>query len=162
MTIFDYVVLFVLVCSAVIGTMRGLVREVVSLLSWIAAFMVANHYGEQMGQLLPHAIPGSTVRLIAGFLILFIGVRLLMALLAMALGSMIEAGGLTGIDRGLGSLFGLVRGAVFVVALVLICGMTALPKQEFWRHAKLSALAESGARIVYPFLPGEMARLIKF
>ena len=53
MTLFDYLVLFVLICSVVIGTMRGLVKEVLSLLSWIAAFTIANMYGEQLARLLP-------------------------------------------------------------------------------------------------------------
>lgn len=142
--------------------MRGLVKEILSLLSWIVSFVVANAYGQDLARLLPDMIPGSATRLIVAFLALFIGMRLLMALLSMAIDAAIKASGLTLADRGLGGLFGLGRGLLIVLAAVLLCGMTAIPKQRFWREAVLSPLAESAARTVKPFLPGEFARHVQF
>lgn len=162
MTIFDYLVLFVLICSIVISTLRGLVKEILSLLSWIVAFVVANAYGESLAELLPDMLPGSTTRLIVGFIALFIGVRILMGLLTMALNEVVKATGLTLVDRGLGGLFGLARGLVIVLAAVLLCGMTAIPEQSFWKEALFSPLAETAARTVTPFLPGDFARHISF
>jgi membrane protein required for colicin V production len=161
-TIFDYLVLFVLICSVVIGTLRGLVKEVLSLLGWIVAFMVANAYSETLATLLPDMIPGNVTRLIVAFVALFIGVRLLMMLLTMAMDEFIKASGLTMADRGLGSLFGVARGLVIVLAVVLLCGMTALPQQPFWRNALLSPYAETAARSVKPFLPGDFGRHVQF
>ena len=162
MTIFDYLVLFVLICSIVISTLRGLVKEILSLLSWIVAFVVANAYVEALADLLPDMLPGSTTRLIVGFIALFIGVRILMGLLTMALNEVVKATGLTLVDRGLGGLFGLARGLVIVLAAVLLCGMTAIPEQSFWKEALFSPLAETAARTVIPFLPGDLVRHIKF
>ncbi len=162
MTIFDYLALFVLVCSVVISTMRGLVKEILSLLSWVVSFIVANAYGGDLALLLPNAIPGNSTRLIVGFIALFIGVRLLMMLLTMALDAVIKASGLTVADRGLGGLFGLGRGLVIVLAAVLLCGMTAIPKQAFWKNALFSPLAETAARTVKPFLPGDIAKHVQF
>lgn len=162
MTIFDYLVLFVLICSIVISTLRGLVKEILSLLSWVVAFVVANAYGESLAELLPNMLPGSTTRLIVGFIALFIGVRILMGLLTMALNEVVKATGLTLVDRGLGGLFGLARGLVIVLAAVLLCGMTAIPEQSFWKEALFSPLAETAARTVIPFLPGNFARHISF
>jgi membrane protein required for colicin V production len=161
-TIFDYLVLFVLVCSVVISTLRGLVKELLSLLGWIVAFVVANAYSETLATLLPDMIPGNVTRLIVAFLVLFIGVRLLMMLLTMAMDEFIKATGLTVADRGLGSLFGLARGLVLILAAVLICGMTALPQQPFWKDALFSPYAETAARTVKPFLPGDFARHLQF
>lgn len=162
MTIFDYLVLFVLICSVVISTMRGLVKEILSLLSWIVALVVANAYGQQLAGLLPEVVPGSITRLIVAFIALFIGVRLLMMLLSMAIDALVKASGLTLADRGLGGLFGLGRGLVLVLAAVLVCGMTAIPQQAFWKEALLSPMAETAARTVKPFLPGDMARHVRF
>lgn len=162
MTIFDYLVLFVLICSIVISTLRGLVKEILSLLSWIVSFVVANAYSEDLATLLPDLIPGSTTRLIVAFVALFIGVRLLMALLTMAVDALVKAAGLTLADRGLGGLFGLGRGLVIVLAAVLLCGMTAIPQQPFWTEALFSPLAETAARTVKPFLPGDVARHVRF
>jgi membrane protein required for colicin V production len=161
-TIFDYLVLFVLIASVVISTMRGLVREMLSLLGWIVSFIVANAYGESLAGLLPNMIPGHIARLIVAFLVLFIGVRLLMMLLAMAIDAVIKASGLSLADRGLGGLFGLARGLVLVLAGVLLCGMTAIPQQAFWKDALLSPLAETAARTVKPYLPGQVGQHVKF
>jgi membrane protein required for colicin V production len=62
------------------------------------------------------------------------------------------------VDRGLGSLFGRGRGLVIVLAAVILCSMTALPRQAFWTEARLSGAAEQGARLVKPFLPEAFAR----
>lgn len=162
MTVFDYLVLFVLICSVVISTMRGLVKEVLSLLGWVVAFMVANAYGEMLATMLPEVLPGNTARLIIAFLALFIGVRLLMMLLTIAIDSVLKASGLSIADRGLGGLFGLGRGMVIVLAVVLLCGMTSIPQQTFWKQALLSPLAETAARTVKPLLPGNFAQHIRF
>lgn len=162
MTIFDYLVLFVLVCSVVISTLRGLVKEILSLLGWVVSFVVANAYGEQLAALLPDMMPGKTTRLIVAFIALFIGARLLMMLLSMAVDAVVKASGLTLADRGLGGLFGLGRGLVIVLAVVLLCGMTAIPRQPFWREALLSPLAETAARTVKPYLPGDLASHVQF
>ena len=161
MTIFDYLVLFILISSIVISTLRGLVKEILSLVSWIVAFVVANMYGAQLAPMLT-AIPGETVRLIGAFVALFIGVRLLMGLLMMAVDALIKASGLSLADRGLGGLFGLARGIVIVLAAVIVAGMTDLPKQDFWTEAMFSPMAETGVRTVKPFLPASLAGHVNY
>ena len=128
MTIFDYLVLFVLVCSVLIGILRGLIKEVLSLVGWILAFVLANAYSAALAPMLGNVIPGTTTRLLVAFVVLFIGVRILVGLLAMTLDALVKATGLTLADRGLGSLFGLARGLVIVLAAVLLCGMTGIPQ----------------------------------
>lgn len=162
MTLFDYLVIFVLVCSVVISTLRGLVKEILSLAGWIVAFMIANAYGEMLAGMLPSSIPGPLARLIVAFLALFIGVRILMMLLGMAIEALIRAAGLTVADRGLGGLFGLARGLVLIMAAVLLAGMTALPQQPFWKEALFSPLAETAARTMKPWLPGDFASHVHF
>jgi len=161
-TIFDYVVIFILVSSVVISTMRGLVKEILSLVGWVAAFIVANAFGAKLAPMLPSVIPGDVVRLIVAFIALFLGVRVLMGLLALAVGALIEATGLSLADRGLGGLFGLGRGIVIVLAGVILCGMTSIPQQAFWKDALLSPMAETGARTVKPFLPAAFAQHVQF
>jgi membrane protein required for colicin V production len=162
LTLFDFLVLFVLICSIVISTLRGLVKEILSLISWIVSFVLANAYGEEFAKFLPDVVPGLLARLMLAFLAVFIGVRILMGLLSMAIEALIKAGGLTLADRGLGGLFGLARGLVLILAGVLLCGMTTLPQQPFWKEALFSPLAETAARTVKPFLPGDIASHVKF
>ena len=116
MTIFDYVVLFILISSVIISTLRGLVKEILSLAGWVVAFVVANAFGAKLAPMLPSLIPGTAVRLMVAFIALFLGVRVLMGLLSLAIGALIQATGLSLADRGLGGLFGLGRGIVIVLA----------------------------------------------
>ncbi|MDO8653389.1 MAG: CvpA family protein [Undibacterium sp.] len=162
MTIFDYLVLFILLCSIIVSTMRGLIKEMLSLVSWVVSLVVANAYGAVVATWLPALIPGQMLRLIVAFLALFIGVRLLMSLLMRAVDALIKASGLTLADRGLGGLFGLARGCVIVMAAVLICGMTAIPQQSFWKEALLSPMAETAVQTAMPFLPGSVVQYVKF
>ncbi|RZJ82813.1 MAG: CvpA family protein, partial [Massilia sp.] len=118
MTLFDYLTLFVLVASIIISTTRGVVREVLSLASWVAAFVVANLYGETLAQLLPDMVPGALTRLIIAFVLLFIGTRMLMGMLILMCESLIKASGLSFVDRSLGSVFGLARGLLIVLVTV--------------------------------------------
>lgn len=162
MTLFDYVLLFLLTCSIVISMLRGLVKEIFSLLGWIASFLLANAYGENMAQMLPASVPGSTTRLIVGFVAVFLAAMLAAKLLAAAMEAIVKASGLAVADRGLGGLFGLGRGLVIALALVLLCGMTSMPQQAFWKNALFSPMAETAARTVLPYLPGGLARHISF
>lgn len=159
---FDYVVLFILAASVIISTLRGLVKEILSLVSWVVSFVLANAYSAQLAPLLPSMIPGEAVRLMVAFVALFLGVRILMGLLMLALDTVIKASGLSLADRGLGGLFGFARGIVIVLAGVILCGMTEIPRQPFWKDALLSPLAESGARTVKPFLPAALAQHVNY
>lgn len=162
MTIFDYLVLFVLLASVVISTLRGLVKEILSLISWVVAFVVANMYGATLAPMLPAMIPGEAVRLMVAFVALFLGARILMGLLSMAAEAVVKASGLSLADRGLGGLFGLARGIVIVLFAVILCGMTSIPQQDFWKNALLSPMAETGARTVKPFLPAALTQHVHF
>jgi membrane protein required for colicin V production len=161
-TIFDYLVIFVMVTSVIISMLRGLVKEVLSLAGWVVAFVLANAYAAALAVMLPAVVPGEVLRLILAFIALFIGVRILMGLLSMALGALLDAGGLSLFDRALGAVFGVGRGLVIVLTAVILCGMTSLPQQDFWKEALLSPYAETGARLVKTFLPAAMAQHVNF
>jgi membrane protein required for colicin V production len=162
MTAFDYVVLAIVVASVVVSTLRGLVREVLSLVAWLAAFVIANRYGTDLAELLPQVVPAGTLRLVAGFAILFVGTLLFSSLVNVAIAHIISALGLKVVDRGLGGLFGLARGVLIVMTLMILAGLTDLPKQPVWRDALLSGLAESAVRTFKPWLPDDWARHVNF
>lgn len=162
MTIFDYLVLFILGSSIIIGVMRGLVKEVFSLLGWVVALVVANMFVETMAAWLPPVIPGVPIRLIVAFIVLFIAVRLLVGLLSMTVASVVKASGLSSVDRGLGALFGVLRALIIVIVVVMLCGLTAIPRQPFWREAVLSRAVESIVVSIEPLLPSEFARRVQF
>jgi membrane protein required for colicin V production len=80
----------------------------------------------------------------------------------MTVDALVKVTGLSLADRTLGSLFGVARGLVIVLTAVILCGMTSLPQQDFWKEALLSPYAETGARLVKTFLPAAMAQHVNF
>lgn len=162
MTAFDYAVLAILLISIIISVLRGLVREILSLIGWVAAFVVASMFAESVAPHLSMLPSHPVLRTIAAFLLLLLGMALGMAILNWGIMRAIQAAGLTLADRGLGGLFGLARGVVIVLALVMVGGMTKLPQMDFWKNAMFSPLAETAVKTVKAWLPADIAGKIKF
>jgi membrane protein required for colicin V production len=162
MTFFDYAVLGILGLSILLSILRGFLRETLSLAGWVAAFFVAKLYTLQLAALLPQAIPGESLRLLAAFLILFLVTLLISSLLAIALAEVFKKIGLGWLDRWLGALFGLVRGVLIVSIIVLLGGLTTLPREPFWRDAMFSAPLEALVTSALPWLPEGIAKHINY
>lgn len=162
MTSFDYAVLLIVGFSVLLSVMRGVVREILALLAWGAAFVVANAFSEQLVPMLPAAIPNESLRYLAAFVILFLVTLLVMSLITIALSEIIKNLGLKPADRLMGAAFGLVRGMLIVLVLVLVAGLTALPHQVFWRNAMFSAPLEAVAQTVKPWLPEDFSKRINY
>lgn len=162
MTGFDYAVLGIIGISVLLSIMRGFVREILALVSWVVAFIVARLYTMELVPLLPEAIPSEALKLLAAFLILFLATLLLCSLLAIALSQIFKKVGLGWVDRGLGALFGVLRGVLIVATLVLLAGFTALPKDPMWRNAMFAAPLEAMVTSVLPWLPEDIAKHVKY
>ena len=162
MTIFDYTVLFIIGISIVISMMRGAVREILSLLGWLAAFYVAKTYATQLIPLLPADIPTDSLKVLAAFLILFLGVLLVASLLSIALSSLLKKIGLGWFNRFMGALFGLARGLFIVSILVFLAGLTSIPKDARWTNAMFSSPLESLVVSALPYLPESVAKYVKY
>jgi len=129
MTPFDYAVLAVVGLSVLVSLFRGAVREVMSILSWIAAFLIALHYAPMLSEMLPIAVKHGWLRLFIAFIVLMIGSLLLFALVTLAVSHLVRRTGLAPWDRALGAFFGLARALVILIALVLIAELTPLPRE---------------------------------
>ena len=133
----DWIILGILGLSVLIGLMRGLVAEVLSLVVWVAAFWVAALFGADVAALFENAISPPMARIGLGYAICFFGVLLVGALLRFAARRLIWSTGLTGIDRLLGVVFGFVRGALVVTILVFLVGLTAVTRESWWQQSML-------------------------
>ena len=100
--------------------------------------------------------------ILAGCAVVFIGILVAMALVRIAVRSMVKALGLTLTDRLLGMLFGIVRGALVVLLLVGLGGMTSAPTQVWWRQATLAPPLEVAVMAIKPWLPPDLAKRIRF
>lgn len=162
MTALDYAVLIVIGLSTLLGAIRGLVREVMALLAWVVALTVAYLFGGKAAVLMREAIPSEELRLAIVFAVLFVGVLLVMSVAAGVVSRLVKGVGLGVEDRVLGSFFGLARGGLIVMVLVLLAGFTALPRQPVWRNALLGGPLAAAAGHVKGWLPDEWSRRIKY
>ncbi|UCD69795.1 MAG: CvpA family protein [Betaproteobacteria bacterium] len=156
MTIFDYGFLLILVVSVVISVMRGLVREVFSLLSWIGAFIVAKYGSPLVAGWLSGLISHPQIRLGSSFVLVMVASVLLFSFLSLQVVKMVKMTGLSGTDRALGAFFGLARGVLVAIVLVLLAGLTPLPQERFWREAFFRYPLEAMAAWMQPRLPAQV------
>ncbi len=132
----DIVIAVVVLLSAIIGLVRGLVKEVLSLVSWAAAFIVAIFFSTELGEILPAAWGSVALRQAIAFVILFVGTLVLAGVLQWLIGQLIETTGLSGTDRFLGFLFGSARG--LLIALVVLVGLEQIASEAtWWQEARL-------------------------
>jgi membrane protein required for colicin V production len=162
MTGFDYVVLAILAISLGVGAWRGLVSEVLALIAWLVAFLVAKHFSPLVVPLFSGVTSEPLLQQVAAFASLFIVCLLLLGLLRLLLRELLHAVGLGLADRVLGATFGVVRGALIIFVLVLIGGMTNLPRQPWWQNATFAPPCETAVLAVVPWMPEPLAKRIQF
>lgn len=162
MTLFDYAVLAIVALSVLLSVIRGLVRELLALAGWVAAFIVATLFGASLAPHLPDAIPGEPLRAMAAFLALFIVTLIAASLLAIAVAKLVQSAGLGVEDRVLGAGFGLFRGLMIVMALMLVAGLTSMPRQAFWKDAMLSGPLAALAMNLKALLPPDWSQQIRY
>jgi membrane protein required for colicin V production len=162
MTWLDYAVIGVFAASLVLGAWRGLVREVLSILGWVIAFLSANLFAGPLGPSMPQAIPSPELRVAAAYLAVFVGSLVATSLVALLLSKIVKAVGLGGADRMLGALFGAARGLLIVVAAALLAGLTSAPRQPFWRDSASGPLLAQAALALQPLLPQTFAERMRY
>ena len=162
MTSFDYLVLVIIALSIILSVMRGLLREVLAILGWVAAFYVAKTYTNQVLPMMPVNIPTEPLRILAAFLVLFLATLLVASLLAIALSAIFKKIGLGWLNRLLGAGFGMVRGLLIVYVLVFLAGFTSAPKDARWRDAMFSAPLEALVTSMLPWVPVSIAKYVKY
>jgi membrane protein required for colicin V production len=158
----DWLILLVILLSAVVSVVRGFFREAISLTGWIIAIWLGLAFSGDIAAQLAKIISVPSVRIIMAFSMVLVFVLVLTALAGHFATLVVKKTGLTGTDRVLGVVFGVARGAVIVGILVLLAGLTALPKDPWWREATLIPHFQRLAVHIRGMLPAEVADEIRF
>jgi membrane protein required for colicin V production len=162
MTVFDLIVIVIVIVSVGLSIWRGLVREVLALMSWIGAFWLAKLFAVIVAGWLPASIAHQGLRLMIGFVAVMLASLLVFSLIMMLIVHLVKVAGLTASDRMLGAFFGLIRGMLVAVIVVLLGGMTSAPREPYWRNALLSPPLVAAALWVKPWLPDDVGRRISY
>ena len=149
----DWTLLAVLLLSVGIGLMRGLVFEVLSLAGWLVAWFAAQWAVPQLAPHLPIGAPGSSLNLAASFALAFFAVLIVWALLARLVRMLIHATPLSVPDRLLGAVFGLLRGAVLLLAVATVVELSPAAQSNAWRSAQGARWLDAALQTLKPLLP---------
>jgi len=162
LTFIDWGIIAIMLISTLISLVRGFVKEVISLLTWVAAFVIALMFSPLAAQWLPEAIEIPSMRVAIAFLALFIVVLLIGGIINWAVSKAVEKTGLSATDRSIGLVFGATRGVFIVAVLILLGGLTAMPQETWWRESLLLPHFRVVAQWIHALLPADVAEHFTF
>ena len=154
----DIAILLIIGVSALISLFRGFVREVLSLVAWVVAFWVAIKFASDAAPLFESFVELQSARTALGFVLLLVVTLVLVGLINFLIAKLIDSTGLTGTDRALGMVFGVLRGIAIVGALVFLAGATPLPQDDWWRESLFISHFENLAEFALQFLPPGLSK----
>jgi membrane protein required for colicin V production len=132
----DYLIIGICLISTLVGALRGLVKEAFSLAVWMAAFLLAFQFSGSLADSLEGTISLPSARTSLAFAGIFISVLVIGGLMNYLLGKLVEKTGLSGTDRLLGGVFGAARGLILVITIILVAGLTPIPRDPWWAESK--------------------------
>ncbi len=153
--------LAVLGLSVLLGMWRGLVHEVLAIIGWVAAFVLAHMFASEIGAMIDIQGVRGQFRYILGFAAVFIGTLFACGLLTWVVKTMISSVGLRSIDRTLGAAFGMLRGLMILLALTAVVRMTPLQTIDGWTQSAGAGVLSNWLKIIQPMLPNELTQYIQ-
>jgi membrane protein required for colicin V production len=148
MAFIDYVIVGILLFSAVFGIVRGFVREVCALLTWVLAVFFAFRYGQVIEPYLGGALEQQPYRTWAARVPVFILVLMVGTAVGALLAHFVRVSFFSGLDRMLGFLVGLARGFVVLGLAALLCQNVRLDGEAWWKQSRLLPYVEDLADLL--------------
>lgn len=149
MTPVDYILVAIVAVSMLFGAIRGFLRESVALLGWLVGLWLAWRYAPQLQPFLGGSLTDTELQVWVARLLLLLAAILTAWLIGSLLGYLVQRSGLTvGLDRILGAVFGLVRGAVIVGFAVMLAEAAEMNDEDWWRGSRLIPVGQEMASIL--------------
>jgi membrane protein required for colicin V production len=149
----DLTLLGILCLSVLVGLWRGLAFEVVSLLGWLVAYLLANAAGPFIAGLLPGGADVAPWRLWGCYAAVFVIVLIACTALARLLRALISATPLSVLDRLLGGVFGLLRAALVMVIIATLVALSPFQKSPAWQDSHGQVWLGQALELLKPVLP---------
>lgn len=151
----DLVVVAVVAISALLAFLRGFVREVLGIAAWVGAALFAAYTVDLVRDRFHTWLGGAELGDPAAWAAMFLIALVFLSVVTGMLGSLVHSAGLGGVDRTVGVLYGLARGAALLIAAYLIVGFFIPP--ERWpqpvRQARLLPYVYQGADLAAGLVP---------
>jgi membrane protein required for colicin V production len=162
MTVFDAAIVGVLGVSTLFAWLRGIVRSVLGFVAWIAGLVAGFLFSPPLARMLPGFPDHPLLPQAIAFVLIFVAAILAGALIAWPIRAVIHGAGLGFIDRGLGAVFGVVRGLVLVLVFVVAAGLSSLPERDWWQNSLFAPPLEAAALALRPWLPQAWAERLTY
>lgn len=156
----DYAIIAIALVSVAIGAWRGAIREIINIAAWVVAFILAHAFSADLAPYFADWIAEPVYRTALSWLVIFVAVLIFASLLASLLSELVRKLGLSGLDRVLGAIIGVLRGGLVIVVLALAAGMTKFPQSALWKNAALTPPIEFAALYARALLPPSLAAKI--
>lgn len=160
----DWAIVAIIGISSLISIKRGFVKEAISLVKWALAFFIAVAFAERMALLMMDMVDSASLRFLISFIVLFALTLVVGSMVVYLLGEVVRMTGLSGTDRLFGMVFGLARGVIVVMALLILLPMAFPVRQdEWWQQSLLIPqfwLMEQWCRDTFAQLLGLVSRLL--
>lgn len=157
----DFLFIAIIAVSGLISLYRGFVREVFSVATWVVAIWVGIRFAGATAEYLPAAFSDETLRLGIAFAILFILVLIIGGIAGIIATRLVRGTGLTGTDRSLGIVFGLLRGVLIIALLVFLASLTLIPEESWWQESRLVPQFERVVGWVFSQLPDTLQERLR-
>ncbi len=143
MTNFDYVLLAVVLVSAVLGAMRGFLRECIALAAWIFGIWFAWLHHDLIDPYLGGALAQEPIRTWTARAIALFGILLLGTAVGALANHFIRSSIFSGFDRLIGFVFGALRGLLILAVLGMLGLQLHLNGEKWWKTSALMPYVES-------------------
>jgi membrane protein required for colicin V production len=157
----DYIILAIIVISAVMGLVRGLLREAIAVITWFLAIVLAWIFAPSLEPLLGGILVGSPLRIWAARTIIFVGVLLLGGAISVVLGHYVRVSMFAGMDKFLGFVFGIIRGVVIVGAFTIVVQAMRMDEDPRWKNSRLMPYASGVASALRGIVGEQLERIDK-
>jgi len=121
----------------VLSLWRGFIREIISLIGLVAAFLIASRTSGAVGDFLGQWIPNSPTSDIAGFIMIFVIIMIVVGLIGALIRKLVDMADLTATDRTLGMFFGIARGVLLIALSFLIFYTPYTKPEQAWAKKSL-------------------------
>jgi len=161
-TTVDFIVIGIIAFSALLGLIRGLTREALSLTGFLLAMYLAYTFSSVIATKWLTTVPGgATGQNVLAFAGIFIVVLILSKIISSLFTRVVSTIGLSFFDRLLGAVFGFLRGALIVVVLSTLFALTDIPKSAEWKDALTKPAIETAVSLIRSWLPPDWAEQLK-
>ncbi len=159
MTIVDFVIIVAILASILVGVIRGIVREAIAIAALLLAIWAALHLGPYAGGWLGGSMGSTELEMWAGRFLVFIIILAIGALAGWGVSKIVRMAGLSGTDRYLGGVFGLIRAVVLIGLFALLGRYAAFDVETWWLESRLIPYAETVADWIEVMAPKGMEML---